>query len=64
MPCIIQHSYNFFSSHTPKPKLWIFSSRTPNPKLLTEKRKQIHVLEKGLRLYRYTKSYLKMAELG
>ena len=34
---IVQHSYNFFSSRTPKPKLWIFSSRTPNPKLLAAK---------------------------
>ena len=37
MPRIIQHSYNFFCSRTPKPKLWIFSSRTPKPKLLTAK---------------------------
>ena len=37
MPRIIQHSYNFFCSRTPKPKLWIFSSRTPNPKPLTAK---------------------------
>ena len=35
MPRIIQHAYNFFSSRTPKHKLWIFSSRTPNPKFLT-----------------------------
>ena len=37
MPRIIQYSYNFFCSRTPKPKLWIFSSRTPNPKLLITK---------------------------
>ena len=37
MPRIIQHSYNFFCSRTPKPKLWIFSSRTPKPKLQTVK---------------------------
>ena len=37
MPFIIQHSYNFFSSCTPKPKLWILLPLTPNPKLLTAK---------------------------
>ena len=42
MPRIIQHSYNFFSSRIPKPKLRNFSSRTPNAKLLTAK---LEVLE-------------------
>ena len=37
MPRIIQHTFNFFSSRTPKPILSIFSSCTPNPKLLTAK---------------------------
>ena len=29
MPRIIQHSYNFFSSRTLKPKLWILLPPTP-----------------------------------